>query len=437
MQTLTSQVNQTDFPASIFKLDNGLTVIHQQIAATPVVVADVWVKAGAIREPLEWSGMAHFLEHMVFKGTKRIAPGMFDQIIESRGGITNAATGHDYAHFYLTTASTYLGDTLPHLGEILLQAEIHEVEFMREREVVIEEMYSCYDDPDWLGFQALCSTLYQQHPYGRSILGEEEQLKGYTPNQMRCFHASHYQPENITVSLVGGVCQEEALSLATEAFGNFKTRSESPPCLVEAEPPLTENRRRELHLPRLEQARLLMAWIGPGIGETVGSLIDIKAQSPLKDAYSLDLLAAILASGRSSRLVRELREEKRLIQDISCDFSLQQDSSLFTISAWLDAENLEEVETIIRNRLQELQTTPVKPEELNRSKRLLCNDYAFSTETPSQLAGLYGYYNTVATAELSVVYPFGIQRTTELDLQRIANQYLSPERYAVTVVVGC
>ncbi len=434
MQTLTSQVKQTDFPASIFHLDNGLTIIHQHIAATPVVVADVWVKAGAMREPQEWSGMAHFLEHMVFKGTKRVAPGIFDQVIESRGGTTNAATGHDYAHFYLTTASTYLADTLPHLGEILLQAEIAEVEFIREREVVIEEMYSCYDDPDWLGFQALCNTLYQCHPYGRSILGEEEQLKGYTPNQMRCFHASHYQPENITVSIVGGVCQEEALSLATEAFSNFKPRSECPPSLVEAEPPLTGNRRRELHLPRLEQARLLMGWMGPGVGETIGSLIDIKSKSPLKDAYGLDLLAAILASGRSSRLVRELREEKRLIQDISCDFSLQQDSSLFTISAWLDPENLEEVETIICDRLHQLQITPVQPEELNRSKRLLCNDFAFSTETPSQLAGLYGYYNTVATAELALIYPFGIQKTTELDLLRIANQYLSPERYAVTVV---
>ena len=436
MQTVISQVNQTDFPASIFKLDNGLTIIHQQIA-TPVVAADVWVNAGAIREPLEWSGMAHFLEHMVFKGTKRIAPGVFDQVIESRGGITNAVTGHDYAHFFLTTASNYLADTLPYLGEILLQAEIPDEEFIREREVVIEEIYSCYDDPDWLGFQALCNTLYQCHPYGRSILGEEEQLRGYTPNQMRCFHASHYQPENITVSLVGGVSQEKALSLATEAFADFKPPSECPPSLVEAEPPLIENRRRELSLPRLEQARLLMAWMGPGVGETIGDLVNIQNQSPLKDSYGLDLLSVILAGGRSSRLVRELREEKRLIQDISCDFSLQQDSSLFTIGAWLDPENLEEVETLIRYHLQKLQATPVKPEELNRCKRLLCNDYAFSTETPSQLAGLYGYYNTVATAELSTVYPFGIQRTTELDLQRIANQYLSPERYAVTVVVGC
>ena len=148
-------------PANIFELERGLTVIHQHIPATPVVVADVWVRAGAIAEPDEWSGMAHFLEHMIFKGSERIATGLFDQIIENNGGFTNAATSHDYAHFFITTAAQYLPETLPHLADILLHPAIPEAEFLREREVVLEEIRSCYDDPDWIAFHALCETLYQ------------------------------------------------------------------------------------------------------------------------------------------------------------------------------------------------------------------------------------------------------------------------------------
>jgi len=421
LQQLSKPLSPQTFPGKIFRLDNGLTVIHQYLAATPVVVVDVWVRAGTRAEPAAWSGMAHFLEHMIFKGSKRVSPGAFDWTIENTGGTTNAATSHDYAHFFISTAAQYLPDVLPDFADILLNAAIPDEEFVRERDVVIEEIRSCNDDPDWLGFQALCDSIYQCHAYGRPILGTEEQVRERSPNQMRCFHRTHYQPENMTVAIVGGVEQEAALSLVSQCFSNFSVRSECPPSPIEAEPPLTEIRRTELRLPRLEQARLLMAWTAAGVEQ-------------LTDAFGLDMLSAVLACGRSSRLVRELREERQLVLDIASDFSLQQDSSLFTITAWLDPQDLEEVESIIGDRLAQLQQMPVTAAELNRCKRLLCNDYAFSTETPSQLAGLYGYYNTIASAELAVRYPTDIQNLQAADLQRLASQYLSPERYAIALM---
>lgn len=415
------RLEQTKFLANTFRLDNELTVIHQHLPATPVVVADVWVKAGASVEPHEWSGMAHFLEHMIFKGSSRVATGEFDWVVENSGGMANAATSHDYAHFFLTTAVSYLPETLPYLADIVLNASIPQEEFLCERDVVLEEIRSSYDDPDWLGFQTLCQSLYQYHPYRRSILGEEEFLLQHSPEQMRCFHRTHYQPENMTVVLVGGIEQEIALSLVNEAFAEFSIRSECPPYKIEAEPPLTSIRRHELKLPRIEQARLLMGWIGPGAER-------------LEDGIGLDVLSVILAGGRCSRLVRELREEKQLVLDICSDFSLQRDSSLFTISAWLEPQYLKTVEKIICDRLAELQTTAIAEVELSRAQRLLGNDYIFSTETPGQLAGIYGYYNTISTVEQSLVYPITLNRLQPKDFQRLANQYLSPERYAVTVL---
>ncbi len=418
---LSEPLTVSKFPADVFRLSNGLTVIHQHLPATPVVVVDVWVRAGAIAEPDEWSGMAHFLEHMIFKGTPALPTGVFDSVIESRGGMSNAATSHDYAHFFITTAAQYLGDTLPLLADLVLHAAIPDDEFDREMDVVLEEIRSCYDNPDWIGFQALSESVYQRHPYGRSVLGTEEQLMKRSPQQMRNFHSTHYQPENMTVVIVGGVEQEMALNLVNQSFQDFPHPAECPKFVVEAEPPITGVRRQELYLPRLEQARLLMAWIGPGMDQ-------------LRDAYGLDLLSVLLADGRSSRLVRELREEERLVYDIHSAFSLQRDSSLFTISACLEPQHLEQVEELICDRLFQLQKKPVSQKELSRCQRLLCNDYIFSTEAASQLAGLYGYYNTIATADVAVTYPHQIQRLKASDIMHLAQQYLSPHHYAVTVL---
>lgn len=412
------------FPATVVRLDNGLTLIHQEISTTPVVVADVWVRAGASCEPKPWFGMAHFLEHMIFKGTATLAPGVFDHQIENRGGVSNAATSHDYAHYTLTTAASYLADTLPHLGELLINAAIPDDEFTRERDVVLEEIRACSDDPDWLGFQALNQSIYQQHPYGRPILGTEQELMQQSPQAMRCFHRAHYRPENMTVVIVGGITQSAAWEIVNHSFSDFAEPLSCPLKENSVEPVITDIHRQELCLPRIEQARLLMAWVVPGVEQ-------------LRTAYGLDLLSVLLAEGRTSRLVHELREELQLVQGICSNFSLQQESSLFTISAWLDPEHLDTVENLIREHLHDLQNQEISEQQLARIQRLLCNEYAFSTETPNQLTGLYGYYNTIAQAELAVAYPQQIQSFNSQELQQLARQYLSPQNYAVTIMKPC
>ncbi len=417
------------FPASLLRLENGLTLIHQHISTTPVVAADVWVNAGAIAEPDEWCGMAHFLEHMIFKGTELLPPGVFDMVIESQGGMTNAATSHDYAHFFVTTAAQHLDEALPYLAELLMNAAIPDEEFERERCVVLEEIRQAYDNPDWVAFQALTESIYQRHAYGRPILGTEEILMELTPDAMRRFHRAHYQPENMVVVIVGDITQDAAVNLVTQTFQPAFAPISCPRFEPEAEPPITDIRRQELWLPRLEQARLMMAWLGPGIDSPLQGL-----DEQLHDAYGLDILSVLLAEGRTSRLVRELREERNLVQAVSSGFSLQRESGLFTITAWLDPDNLERVEAIVCDRLSELASVPVSEAELARCKRLLCSDYAFSNETPSQLAGLYGYYSILARPEIATTYPQRIQAIQAGDLQRLASHYLSPYHYAATVV---
>lgn len=421
------QTINTVFPASIFNLDNGLTLIHQEVPTTPVVVSDIWVRAGCIQEPKSWFGMAHFLEHMIFKGTANLQPGIFDQNIENRGGVSNAATSYDYAHYSLTAANSYIEETLPQLAEMLLNAAIIEEEFIRERDVVLEEIRSCYDDPDWLGYQHLITSIYQEHAYGRSILGSESDIMGYTPEAMRCFHRNYYRPENMTVVIVGGIGQTKTLELVKKTFKFQEISpqdSSCPPRAKATQPFIAGIRRQEISLPRLEMARLMMAWIGPGVEQ-------------LTTAYGLDLLSVLLAEGRTSRLVRDLREEQQLVQGVCCNFSLQKESSLFTITAWLEPQHLEVVESLISLHLQDILDNGITEQELARCQRLLCNDYAFSTETPNQLAGLYGYYNTIAQADLAVTYPRQIMSFNTQELQKLVQEYLSPYQYAVTVLKPC
>ncbi|BAZ16156.1 peptidase M16-like protein [Calothrix sp. NIES-4071] len=422
------------FPASIFKLDSGLTLIHQEIPTTPVVVADVWVSAGSLREPLAGFGIAHFLEHMIFKGTSKLPAGVFDYNIENQGGVSNAATSYDYAHYSITSTNSYLHSSFPQLAEMLLNAAIPDDELERERDVVLEEIRSYNDDPDWVGYQHLVQSIYQQHPYGRSILGNEADIEQHSSSKMRCFHRTYYRPENMTVVIVGGIPVAPALELVKKTF-----KSDSQPSLSnnnkndndndincnyhsrEFEPFIAGIRRQEINLPRLENARLMMAWTGPGVHQ-------------LTTACGLDLLSVLLASGRTSRLVRDLREEQQLVRYICCNFSLQKESSLFTISAILEPEYLEKVEGAIRFHLQDIITNGISEHELRRAQRLLCNDFAFSTETPNQIAGLYGYYNTISNVELAVTYPDQILSFNTQELQKLAQEYLSPNQYAVTTL---
>lgn len=391
-----------------------MTVIHQEIATTPVVVVDVWVKAGARYEPDTWTGMAHFLEHMVFKGTEQILPGMFDAAIESRGGLTNAATSHDYAHFYMTVAAADLAHALPYLADLLLHAAIPADEFVRERHVVIEEIHQSWDDPDWIGFQTLSEMLYGSHPYGRSVLGSPDGLQERSPEEMRRFHHTYYQPGNMQVVITGGVSLDRVLELVKTTFRRFAQPELCPTVGLSAPPRLLTNPQQTLALPRLEHGRLMMAWLGPGIDD-------------LATACGLDILATVLAEGRMSRLVRELREERQWVDEIMGSFSVQQDCSLFVLSAWLAPNHLKEVEQVICDRIAALATIPIEAAELERAQRVLCNDYAFSMETPGQLAGLYGYYGTLATPELALAYPDYVRAYSPEQLVPLAQQYLSPQ----------
>ncbi len=411
---------------TLHQLPNGLTIVAEQMPVEAVNLS-LWINVGSANEPDDINGMAHFLEHMVFKGTKRIVSGEFERRIEERGAVTNAATSQDYTHYYITTAPKDFSSLAPLQIDVVLNSLIPDDAFAREKLVVLEEIRRSDDNPRRRTFAQAMQTAFARLPYRRPVLGPFEVISQLQPQQMRDFHTSWYQPESITAVAVGNLPVEELIEIVSNGF----TEATNPSAVVSSQPlatnlkeeaAFTEIVRHELNDDSLQQARLVMVWRVPGL-------------SNLQETYALDVLAAILGSGRTSRLVRDLREEKGLVSNISVSNITQRLQGTFYISATLPVENLAQVEAAIAQHIHTIQTKPVEEWEIARIRTQVANRFIFANETPSDRAGLYGYYQSmVGNLEPAFDYPARIQSLDASVMQAAAQKYLSADAYGAVVL---
>ncbi len=411
---------------TIHQLPNGLTIVAEQMPIQAVNL-NIWLNVGSFRETDAINGMAHFLEHMVFKGTSRLAPGEFERLAEERGASINAATSQDYTHYYITTAPKDFAALAPLQIDIVANPEIPDAEFDREKLVVLEEIRRSNDSPQRRIYQQAIEVAFAQLPYRRSVLGPAEVIEGITAQQMRYFHATHYQPTAMTAVAVGNLPVDELINIVADGF---LSQGGSTPSIElmgknsphSPEPAFSQVVRQEHVDPQLQQARLIMLWRVPGAMN-------------LSETYPLDILAAILTNGRTSRLVKELKEERQLVSRISVSNMSNTVQGIFYLSAQLPSENLPEVEKIILEHISALQNTLVTDAEIARIRRQVANRHIFGMETPSDRADLYGYYRSVV-GDLAPAfdYPTRIQALDAQTLQLAARQYLSPTAYGVVTV---
>ncbi|MFM2061002.1 MAG: hypothetical protein RLZZ507_672 [Cyanobacteriota bacterium] len=407
----------------VHHLPNGLTIIAEQMPVEAINL-NVWVKIGSAVESDAINGMAHFLEHIVFKGTEKLASGEFERRIEERGAVTNAATSQDYTHYYITTAPKDFAELAPLQIDVVCNPSIPKEAFERERLVVLEEIRRSEDNPRRRIYRRTMETAFDVLPYRRPVLGPEAVISQVTPQQMRDFHHTWYQPSSITAVAVGNLPVEELVEIIAEEFekNSQKSTVNHQQLTVSQEPAFTEIIRREFIDESLQQARLIMLWRVPGLIQ-------------LNDTYALDVLAGILGHGRTSRLVHDLREERGIVSSISVSNINHKMQGIFSISAKCEVEDLTAVEAAITQHLQTLQTELVKESEIYRVQRRVANRFIFGNETPSDRSGLYGYYQSlIGDLEPAFNYPQYIQSQNEHDLMQAAQQYLSPAAYAVVTI---
>jgi len=416
---------RVNFP-TIRHLPNGLTIVAEQVPVEAVSM-NVWVKVGSAYEPDTINGMAHFLEHMIFKGTKKLESGEFERQIEARGAITNAATSQDYTQYYITCAPNDFSELAPLQLEVVFNAGIPDTAFARERLVVLEEIRRSEDNPQRRTFARAMETGFAQLPYRRPILGPTPVIESLIPQQMRDFHGYWYQPKNTTIAVVGNLPVEELIGIVSDGVAEtYQTRDIAveeciPPSWL-VEPSFTEIKRQEYIDTSLQQSRLIMMWRVPGLQD-------------LADTYPLDIIAAILGQGKVSRLFRDLREERGLVSQISASNLTQYLQGIFYVSARLDQDNLQVVEEAIAEHIQNLQKELVTETEISRIRTQVANKFIFGNEKPSDRALLYGYYQSLlASLDPAVNYPAQIQSINPEQLQHATQQYLNPEAYGIVVV---
>lgn len=421
--TLLPPDRQTLVAPTIYKLANGVRVIAEQIPVDAVTL-DIWINVGSANESDDINGMAHFLEHMIFKGSDRQSVGEFERVVEARGGNTNAATSQDYTHYFITVAPQDFADLAPLQLDLVLNARIPDREFQRERLVVLEEIRRSEDNPDRRLHRHTAEMAYQVLPYRRPVLGPSDVIANLTSDQMRAFHRQWYSPENITVVVVGNLAVAQMVSVVSQAFAQLPCNSS---CIarqtLQQEEPFNAIERQEVIDRSLQRSRLVMTWRVPGLCN-------------LTDTYPLNVLASILSGGRTARLVKDLREDKGLVDRIVASNSTQAWQGTFQISAKLESTHIPVVEMAIREHLQRLYDEPVSSEELDKIRTQVSNRFIFANESPRDRTGIYGYYDrVVGNLEAALNYPEQINSVTASDIQSAVRQYINPNAYGILIVM--
>jgi len=356
------------------RLANGAEVVTLPLADAPLTCLDFWCRAGSLWEQPQESGLAHFLEHMVFKGSQRLAAGEFDRRIEALGGSSNAATGFDDVHYHVLIPPEAAAEALELLLDLVLSPKLDPEAFAMERQVVLEELAQSEDQPEEVALQRLLGEACPHHPYGLPILGRREALQAHAPEAMALFHSRLYGSDRCVLAVSGCLPEHDLLEqLARGPLGALPQRGEpiTPP------PLRVLPGEHHLALPRLEAGRLLMAWWLPPAADLVRLM-------------GADLATSLLADGRRSRLVERLREDLRLVESIDLDLHAMECGSLALLEAVSDAADLPAVSAAVRQVWRELMAEPIQPDEWRRACRLVTNGYRFELEAPAALAGLIG-----------------------------------------------
>ena len=404
---------------SVYKLDNGQTVIIEQIKNNPIVTIDTWIKTGSINETDKNSGISHFLEHLFFKGTQTHPCGDFDRILESKGAITNAATSKDFTHYYITIASNYFDLAMDLHADMLLHPQVPRKEMEKERKVVLEEIAKSANVPETICYENLNKLLYTTHPYSRRVLGLESVVENVTREEILEYYNTYYSPANMVTLVVGDVEPAHALEVIKKSF-NVPYKK---PVInqYKKEKMLTEQKRVTTYTDNATGYML--------IGFRGVSLVD-------SDTYALDVLSTILGSGRTSKLYQSLKEQKQIVNSVSAGNASMRDDGIFIVKSSFVPKNHDKVEKAVFEEISKIQEKGITETELNTAKKMIESDTYYARESVSNIATEMGYIVTLTGGtQYYEAYLKNINKVTVDDVKRVANKYLLKTNSAVSVVL--
>jgi zinc protease len=401
-----------------FRLANGLAAVFEPSPLSPVVAIQAWVKAGAGDEPVAKAGIAHLVEHMLFKGTRRRRVGSVAREIESAGGEINAWTSHDETAYHVVLPNQALALGIDVLADVLQESSFDPQEFAREKKVVLEEVLQGLDDPDRMAGIGLFATAWQQHPYGRAVIGQAETVSALTRADVLAHYRRQYCARNTTVVVTGDFDPAVARRLVERAFARMPAGKPCPPRPLE---PPQRSPRVSAFVRDVRESQLLLAWRGPRVDDD--------------DVPALDLLAVALGQGESSRLHLALVRGRALLQSASSYLFSGRDPGLVILSASLVSGRGDRAASALRAILGEIERlvrSDLTPDELARSRTILESQRVFDRESTQGLARKLAFFAcTVGDVDFEDRYMRRLAEVSARDVRLAAAKYLRPEALSV------
>jgi zinc protease len=415
------------FGAETFTLDNGLQVVVISNHRAPVVHHAVWYRVGAADEPPGKSGIAHMLEHLMFKGTQTIAAGDFSKIVARNGGSDNAFTSHDYTGYFQNIAVDRLPLVMEMEADRMVNLAFGEQDFLTERDVVLEERRSRTDNRAQAQFsEQVGAAQFLSHPYGLPVIGWEHEIRGYTYDDFLSFYRRYYAPNNAILIVAGDITVDALKTLAEQTYGAIPPAADVPPRMRPTEPPQRAARTVVMRDARVASPEWMRSYLAPSYRTDQDH-----------QAIALDVLSTILGDGPTSRLYQSLVVDQQVATGAGAYYSggSYDDTRFVVFARPSPGMDLDTVEAAVDAELRRLIADGVTDEELERAKFGMQAMAVYSRDSLSTLARIFGVAMTSgASVEDIENWPDLVQAVTADDVADAARAVLV-EKQSVTGIL--
>ncbi len=403
-------------------LDNGMEIVVIPMDNhSGVITTDIYYKVGSRNEIMGKSGMAHMLEHLSFKSTKKLKEGEFDTIVKSHGGVNNASTGFDMTHYYIKTATKNLSLSLELFSELMSNLNLTDEEFQKERAVVAEERRLRTDNnPMGYLYFRIFNIHFTYHPYHWLPIGFMEDILSWKIEDIRAFYHKYYQPSNAILVVAGDVEVDSVFKEAQKYFGDINN-THTIPKVTAKEPKVDGTKRALLQKESNRVDTIAIAYSIPNFKH--------------EDQVTLSAISHILSVGKSSRFEKRLVNEKQIVNQIYGYNMELRDDGVFLIMAMCSPKaSLDEVEKEILSELDKIKNGGVTQAELDKVKINTKAEFIYSLESSSSVAGLYGDYYAKGDITPLLTYEDKLDKISLKDIERVAKKYFD-HNFSTTVIL--
>lgn len=391
-------------------LDNGIVVLVTENPAADIVAGRIFLRAGSCYENQEQAGLAHLLAAVLTKGCDNLSSMAIAEKVESVGASLSADTAADYFLLSLKTVTSDFAEILTLAGQILRLPTFPEAEVELERRIALQDIRSQQEQPFTIAFDKLRHTMYQDHPYARSALGDEVSISRLNRADLVRYHQTHFRPDNMVISIAGRITVEDATTLVKEVFGDWQVFPLQPlPKLnlpeLKVEPQMT------ITPQQTQQSILMLGYLGPSVRST--------------DYAALKLLSTYLGNGLSSRLFVELREKRGLAYEVSAFYPTRLFPASFVVYMGTAPENTKVALSGLRKEVDLLSCAPLEEDLLQAAKNKILGQYALGKQTNAQIAQVYGWYEILELGiDFDKEFQEAIASVTAQDAIEVAYRYL-------------